>query len=122
MQARTRGRQFDNLHKLTGGLLIAAALAAGAVGLTTIGELEIPGTGSDSASAPVSAPYVAPYYGEGLPLSPETPAIVADAALEHQTRQLTFPQGEGFPLTVLEQVESQKFAPLGEGLLQGSGQ
>jgi hypothetical protein len=81
MQAQTARKSYGTVHKLAGGLLIAAALAAGAIGLTTIAELEIPGAGSDSdsASAPVSAPYVAPYYGEGLLLSPETPAVVADA-------------------------------------------
>ncbi|CAN5641450.1 hypothetical protein BH23CHL2_BH23CHL2_21920 [soil metagenome] len=106
MQAQTTRTFNGNLQKLAGGLLITAALAAGALGLTTIGGLEIPGIGSNNEAASVAIPieedsdvFHRPTdnrSGEGFPLSLETTSIQADR-VSHD-RQLAAPQGEGYPL------------------------
>ena len=152
MQAETTRTFNSNLSKLAGGLLITAALAAGAIGLTTIGDLEIPGTGSNAASitAPVADRHFAPYFGEGLMHSAAPAAISVERA--STARQIVAPQGEGYPLAreiaeivarpagslsqthkidaplgegypLVELEQSgQHFNPLGEGLVMGSGQ
>ena len=68
MQAQTTRTFNRNVQKLAGGLLIAAALAAGAVGLTTVGNLQIPGTGSSTSSGATNpvVRYTAVNAGEGL--------------------------------------------------------
>jgi hypothetical protein len=119
MQAPTIRRPYGAVQKLAGGLLIAAALAAGAIGLTISGALEIPGTGgsADSVSAPANAPFAVRQHGEGLPLSLEQPAIVEETPrASSQARELGFPQGEGFPMTVAGPAGAQTLSPMGEGL------
>ena len=109
MQAQTTRTLNSNLHKVAGGLLISAALIAGAIGLTTIGGLEIPGIGSNNEAASVVIPIEEDSSlpdvfhrptdnrsGEGFPLSLETTSIPIDR-ISHD-RQLAAPQGEGYPL------------------------
>ena len=152
MQAQTTRTFNRNVQKLAGGLLIAAALAAGAVGLTTVGDVEIPGIGSNSASVttPAAERHFAPYFGEGLPRIDEASAVAAEHV--HTSRQIAAPQGEGYPLSrEISQVMAQpagqisqmrqfdapqgeglplsvveqsdpSFDPQGEGLVMGGGQ
>ena len=151
MQAQTTRTFNGNLSKLAGGLLITAALAAGAIGLTTIGELEIPGTGSSNETASVVRldTQVGPRHGEGFPLSLETTSIQVERV--NHDRQLSAPQGEGYPLAreipaivaepagsvthtrqvgapqgegfplIERQQRETPFAPQGEGLMTGNG-
>ena len=152
MQAQTTRTFNGNLSKLAGGLLITAALAAGALGLTTIGDLEIPGIGSNNQTASVVGfdANVGPRHGEGFPLSLETTSIQANRV--NHDRQLSAPQGEGYPLAreipaivaqpagsvtdtrqlaapqgegfpLIERQQSETpFAPQGEGLMTGNSQ
>ena len=151
MQAQTTRTFSGNLQKLAGGLLITAALAAGAIGLSTTGALEFSRGSSDAPSiaAPVYDTYVGPRHGEGLPLSQEATSIQLDR-VSHD-RQLVAPQGEGYPLSpeipaivtqpagslthtrqidapqgegfpLIERQQSETpFAPQGEGLMTGNG-
>jgi hypothetical protein len=122
MQAQTTGKRYSGSRKVMGGLLIAASLVASAAGVTFIGDLEIPGVGSEANSARpvVFDTNVGPKHGEGLPLSIEQPAIVAEAGTgPSRVRGLDAPQGEGYPM--IEPAERQQLPPQGEGLPMGSG-
>jgi hypothetical protein len=111
MKVQTTRRFNGNLWKLTGGLLIIAALAAGAIGLMTVDDLEIPGTGSsESVAASVVDIYNAPYHGSG----------VSTVRAESGERPFS-PLGEGWPMVRLEPSE-WPFSPLGEGLPMGGRQ
>jgi hypothetical protein len=152
MQAQTTRKLNGNFQKLAGGLLIAAALAAGTIGLTSFDKLDIPGTASNTVSitAPVSDRHFAPYFGEGLPRFDETSTAAVDQV--RISRQIEVPQGEGYPLArevaeivaqpagqassvrqfdapqgegypLIELEQSaQQFTPLGEGLVMGTGE
>jgi hypothetical protein len=122
MQAQTTGKRYSGSRKVMGGLLIAAALVASAAGVTLVGDLEIPGVGSEANSArpAVFDTHVGPKHGEGLPLSVEQPAIVAETdAAPGRVRNLDAPQGEGF--SMIEPAERQQLPPQGEGLPMGGG-
>ena len=97
MQAQTTGKHLSGSRKVMGGLVIATALAAGAVGVTTVGDLEFPRFGSDASSARpvVHDTHVGSWHGEGLPLSVEQPGPAPQIAIS--------PPGEGFPMNVSEQ-------------------
>ncbi len=104
MQAQTTRTFNRNVQKLAGGLLIAAALAAGALGLTTVGNLELPGAGS-STSHGVTNPvigYTAVNAGEGL-VDRSSLAIEASHG-EGLLRSVDAPQGEGYPRSLTQPV------------------
>jgi hypothetical protein len=121
MQAQTIRKSYGTAQKLAGGALIAAALAAGAIGLTIGSDLKVPGTGGSASvvSAPQISLVAVRHHGEGLPLSVERPAIAAETPrASGQARELGFPHGEGFPMVDLEQADTRTLSPMGEGLLE----
>jgi len=64
MQAQTTRTFQGNMQKLAGGLLIAATLAAGTIGLATSSELDI-SRGSSKQATTASQVYYHPGMGEG---------------------------------------------------------
>jgi hypothetical protein len=122
MQAQTTGKRYGGSRKVMGGLLIAASLVAGAAGFAFVGDLEIPGIGSDASPArpAVFDTHVGPKHGEGLTLSAEQPVIeVGTDTAPVRVREPDAPQGEGFPMIEPEPADHQQFLPQGEGLPMG---
>jgi hypothetical protein len=88
MQAQTTRTFQGNMHKLAGGLLIAATLAASAIGLATTSELDILGTGSSEQAPVTSQVYHQRGMGEGWIALGQQQAATAGA--ERSVEELWF--------------------------------
>ncbi len=90
MQAQKTLTQTTGFNKFAGGLLIAAAALASAIGISQINDIDIPMIGGERAASPALVAQTSPAQGEGLI---DTSASYAQA--QPVIRYATFNAGEG---------------------------